>query len=148
MHTPPGNRDIDSNLCEFGGLPPVLSGGSVPTTTENGWDLQILPKVRKSITSTVGDITSIQIPVERPAGSASNIDDYGYVLLVDDVPTNLTLFISLDAMGQPDRKKGTLTASTPAKRNQLPGSPKIVVTILTKKSPTPSLESNHPCFSR
>jgi hypothetical protein len=37
--------------------------------------------------------------VELPAGSASNVDDYGYVLLVDDVPTNLTLFISLDAMG-------------------------------------------------
>jgi hypothetical protein len=55
----PGNRDIDSNLCELGGLPPVLSGAGVPTTTENGWDLQILPKVRKSITSTVGDITRI-----------------------------------------------------------------------------------------
>jgi len=109
----------------------------VPTTKENGWDLQILPNVRKSIISTVGDITSIQIPVELPTGSSSGVDDYGYVLLVDDVPTNLTLFISLDAMGQPDRTKGTLTASTPARRNQLPGSPKIVVTILTKKTPKP-----------
>ena len=105
----------------------------VPTTTESVWDLQILPNILTQTISPAGSFSIIEIPVELPSSSTLGVGDYGYVLLVDDVPTNLTLFISLDAMGLPDPKKGILTATI--RRNPPPG--KLVVTILTKKSPKP-----------